>query len=203
MMFYTNWIMAITAILSSLIGFVLMFVILGKSQKYFVARQTELGKLNGHIEEIYSGLNVVKVYNGKKEANEKFDELNKKVYEANRKSQFLSGLMHPIMGFIGNFGYVAVCIVGAILTMNNVISFGVIVAFITYVRLFTNPLSQMAQAIFDTLSVTIQANEYTFKANGQNLQFKGFMVLYIEGVDNEQEEENTKIPDLVDLCKPF
>ncbi len=162
MMFYTNWIMAITAILSSLIGFVLMFVILGKSQKYFVARQTELGKLNGHIEEIYSGLNVVKVYNGKKEANEKFDELNKKVYEANRKSQFLSGLMHPIMGFIGNFGYVAVCIVGAILTMNNVISFGVIVAFITYVRLFTNPLSQMAQAM-TSLQSTAAASERVFE----------------------------------------
>ena len=162
MMFYTNWIMAITAILSSLIGFVLMFVILGKSQKYFAARQTELGKLNGHIEEIYSGLNVVKVYNGKKEANEKFDELNKKVYEANRKSQFLSGLMHPIMGFIGNFGYVAVCIVGAILTMNNVISFGVIVAFITYVRLFTNPLSQMAQAM-TSLQSTAAASERVFE----------------------------------------
>ena len=121
MMFYTNWIMAITAILASLIGFVLMFLILSKSQKYFVARQEELGALNGHIEEIYSGLNVVKVYNGMKDADEKFDKLNKKVYDANRKSQFLSGLMQPIMNFIGNFGYVAVCIVGAILTMNNII----------------------------------------------------------------------------------
>jgi ATP-binding cassette subfamily B protein len=103
MMFYTNWIMALTAIISTLIGFVFMFLILGKSQKYFVARQEELGKLNGHIEEIYSGLNVVKAYNGKKVADEKFDELNKRVYEANRKSQFLSGLMQTIMGFVGNF----------------------------------------------------------------------------------------------------
>ena len=103
MMFYTNWIMALTAILSSFIGFIFMFGILGKSQKYFVARQVELGKLNGHIEEIYSGLNVVKAYNGGKSANEKFDVLNKSVYEANRKSQFLSGLMQPIMNFIGNF----------------------------------------------------------------------------------------------------
>lgn len=162
MMFYTNWIMAITAILSSLIGFVLMFLILGKSQKYFVARQEELGNLNGHIEEIYSGLNVVKVYNGKKQSDEKFDELNKKVYEANRKSQFLSGLMQPIMNFIGNFGYVAVCIVGAILTMNDMITFGVIVAFITYVRLFTNPLSQIAQAM-TSLQSTAAASERVFE----------------------------------------
>lgn len=162
MMFYTNWIMAITAIFSSMLGFVLMFVILGKSQKYFLARQTELGKLNGHIEEIYSGLNVVKVYNGKKEANIKFDKLNKKVYEANQKSQFLSGLMHPIMGFIGNLGYVAVCIVGALLTMNEIISFGVIVAFITYVRLFTNPLNQIAQAM-TSLQSTAAASERVFE----------------------------------------
>ncbi len=162
MMFYTNWIMAITAILASLLGFILMFFILGKSQKYFVSRQEELGNLNGHIEEIYSGLNVVKVYNGRKEADRKFDEYNKKVYEANRKSQFLSGLMHPIMAFIGNFGYVAVCIVGAILTMNNIISFGVIVAFITYVRLFTNPLSQIAQAM-TSLQSTAAASERVFE----------------------------------------
>ena len=162
MMFYTNWIMAITAIFSSLIGFVFMFLILGKSQKYFVARQEELGKLNGHIEEIYSSLNVVKVYNGKNKSDEKFDEYNKKVYEANRKSQFLSGLMPPIMNFIGNFGYVAVCIVGALLTMNKVISFGVIVAFITYVRLFTSPLSQIAQSM-TSLQSTAAASERVFE----------------------------------------
>ena len=162
MMFYTNWIMALTAIFASLIGFVFMFLILGKSQKYFVARQVELGKLNGHIEEIYSGLNVVKVYNGKKSADEKFDVLNKKVYEANRKSQFLSGLMQPIMNFIGNFGYVAVCIVGALLAMNDLISFGVIVAFITYVRLFTSPLSQIAQAM-TSLQSTGAASERVFE----------------------------------------
>ena len=162
MMFYTNWIMALTAIGASLIGFIFMFGILGKSQKYFVARQVELGKLNGHIEEVYSGLNVVKAYNGGKIANEKFDVLNKNVYEANRKSQFLSGLMQPLMNFIGNFGYVAVCIVGAILTMKNMISFGVIVAFITYVRLFTSPLSQIAQAM-TSLQSTGAASERVFE----------------------------------------
>ena len=162
MMFYTNWIMALTAISASVVGFVLMFLILGRSQKYFTARQTELGKLNGHIEEIYSSLNVVKVYNGEKKANEKFDKLNQSVYEANLKSQFLSGLMQPIMHFIGNFGYVAVCIVGAILTMNNVISFGVIVAFMIYVRLFTNPLSQIAQS-FTSMQSTAAAAERVFE----------------------------------------
>ncbi len=162
MMFYTNWIMALTAIGSSVIGFIFMFLILGKSQKYFVARQEELGKLNGHIEEVYSALNIVKVYNGQKSANSKFDELNKKVYDANRKSQFLSGLMQPMMQFIGNLGYVAVCIVGALLTMNNVISFGVIVAFITYVRLFTNPLSQIAQSM-TSLQSTAAASERVFE----------------------------------------
>ena len=162
MMFYTNWIMALTAIISSSIGFVFMFAVLKKSQKYFIARQVELGNLNSHIEEIYSGLNVVKVYNGKREADEKFDELNKKVYNCNQKSQFLSGLMQPMMNFIGNFGYVAVCIAGALLTMNNLTTFGVIVAFIMYVRLFTSPLSQIAQAL-TSLQSTAAASERVFE----------------------------------------
>ena len=162
MMFITNWIMALTAIGASLFGFLGMFFILGKSQKYFVQRQEELGNLNGHIEEIYSGLNVVKAYNGEKESDEKFDEYNRKVSIANQKSQFLSGIMQPIMTFIGNFGYVAVCIVGALLTMNNIISFGVIVAFITYVRLFTNPLSQIAQSM-TSLQSTAAASERVFE----------------------------------------
>ena len=162
MMFITNWIMALTAISASLIGFFIIFIVLSKSQKYFAARQRELGKLNSHIEEVYSGLLVVKAYNGKKEADTKFDEYNEKVYNANRKSQFLSGLMQPIMAFIGNFGYVAVCIVGALLVLNNHITFGVIVAFITYVRLFTSPLTQIAQA-FTSLQSTAAASERVFE----------------------------------------
>ena len=162
MMFVTNWVMAIAAILSSLIGFSLMFAILGKSQKYFSRRQTELGDLNGYIEEIYSGHNVVKAYNGSEEAINHFSNLNEKLYESNRKSQFLSGLMQPIMGFIGNFSYVVVCIVGALLVINNQISFGVIVAFIIYVRLFTNPLTQIAQAM-TYLQSTAAASERVFE----------------------------------------
>ena len=161
MMFVTNYIMAITAIVSSLIGFVLMFIILGKSQKYFTRRQTELGNLNGYIEEIYSGLNVVKTCNAKEEVTMKFDRLNDKLYDCNRKSQFLSGLMHPIMSFIGNFSYVAVCVVGSLLVSKDIISFGVIVAFIMYVRLFTNPLSQIAQAM-TSLQTTAAASERIF-----------------------------------------
>jgi len=146
MMFITNWVMALTAVATTLIGFVLMIVILSKSQKYFTAQQEELGSINGHIEEIYSGHNVVKAYNGIESANQKFDEINDKLFESIRKSQFLSGLMHPIMAFIGNFGYVAVCVAGALLVLNGNISFGVIVAFMVYIRLFTNPLMQIAQA---------------------------------------------------------
>lgn len=162
MMFVTNSVMAITAILASLFGFVFISLVLSKSQKYFVAKQNELGALNGHIEEVYSGLNVVKTYNGEKTSNEKFDELNDKLYKANWKSEFLSGLMMPMMSFIGNFGYVAVCVVGALLALNGHISFGVIVAFIVYVRLFVSPLSQIAQAM-TSLQSTAAASERVFE----------------------------------------
>ena len=162
MMFIMNWILALTAIISSLIGFMGMLVVLSKSQKYFVQRQEELGNLNGHIEEVYSGLNVVKVYNGRELADKKFDTYNDKVCKSSYKSQFLSGLMMPMMSFIGNFGYVMVCIVGALLTMNDVITFGVIIAFISYVRLFTSPLSQIAQAM-TSLQSAAAASERVFE----------------------------------------
>lgn len=162
MMFKTDSIMALTAIGASIIGFAFMGIILGKSQKYFNARQEELGKLNSHIEEIYSGLLVVKAYNAKKLSDKKFDEYNEKVKEANRKSQFLSGMMMPLMGFIGNFGYVMVCIVGALLVMNGRISFGVIVAFIVYVRLFSQPLTSIAQAMTNMQS-SAAASERVFE----------------------------------------
>ena len=162
MMFYTNAIMAITAIIATIIGFFLMAIILSKSQKYFNAQQKQLGILNGHIEEMYSGHNVVKAYNGTNESKKKFNEYNNALYESAWKSQFLSGLMPTIMGFIGNFGYVAVCIVGALLTMNNKIDIGVIVAFMIYIRLFTNPLSQIAQAA-TSLQSAAAASERVFE----------------------------------------
>ena len=147
MMFYTNWILAITAIGSTIFGFILISFIMKRSQKYFNAVQTGLGNINGHIEEVFSGHNVIKIYNATDEMNEKFDSINEELFKANLKSQFYSGLMGPLMSFIGNFGYVVVCVVGAILTMNNVISFGVIVAFMIYIRFFTQPLTQFAQGL--------------------------------------------------------
>ena len=147
MMIITNWTMALVAVVTSLFGFVFMTFILKHSQKYFTMRQVELGNMNAHIEEIYSGITVVKAYDGKATADKKFDKLNKKIRFANQHSQFLSGLMHPIMAFTGHLGYVAVCVTGALLTMNGVISFGVIVAFMLYVRLFSSPLSRIAQAV--------------------------------------------------------
>ncbi len=162
MMFITNGIMALTAILSSLIGFAFMIFVISKSQKYFDRLQDEIGELNGHIEEMYSGHNIVRVYNGITEAEEVFDNVNDKIFDDVRKGQFLSGLMHPFMGFIGNFGYVCVCVVGALLTMNNIIDFGVIVAFMLYIRLFTQPLSQIAQSL-SSLQSCAAASERVFE----------------------------------------
>jgi ATP-binding cassette, subfamily B, multidrug efflux pump len=166
MMFYTNWIMAISAILSTIVGFALMTFIITKSQKYFVEQQKELGKLNGHIEEIYSGHTVVRVYNGEKAAKETFHDINSRLYNSAWKSQFLSGLMMPLMMFVGNFGYVVVSIVGAVLAVNDHISFGVIVAFMLYIRLFTQPLSQLAQAA-NSLQSTAAASERVFEFLGE------------------------------------
>ena len=162
MMFITNYLMALTAIASSILGFILSFILLKKSQKYFVQRQKELGDLNGHIEEIYSGHKVVKTYNGEESALEEFDRINNNLYNCNRKSQFLSGIMQPIMGFVGNFGYVAVCVVGALLVMNEKTTFGTIVAFMIYIRLFTNPLSRIAQAATNMQSIAA-ASERVFE----------------------------------------
>jgi len=181
MMFVTNYIMAITAILSSLIGFIFMFIVLSKSQKYFNQKQIEIGALDGHIEEIYTNHNIVKVYNGEYDALEKFEKYNNRVYECNKMSQFLSGLMPPIMNFIGNLGYVLVCVVGSLLVMNNNITFGVIVAFMIYIRLFTNPLSQIAQGMGTMQSVLaaservfalLEANEMTKEDNKVKLSIK-------------------------------
>lgn len=162
MMFVTNSLMAITAIISSLFGFIFMFIVLSKSQKYFNERQKELGNLNANIEEIYSNIAVVKKYNAKEETRVNFNKINDKLFNSTRKSGFLSGLMPPMMMFVGNFGYVCVCIVGALLVINNKISFGVIVAFISYVRLFTSPLSQIAQTM-SSFQQTAAASERVFE----------------------------------------
>lgn len=162
MMFYNNWILALTAIGSSLFGFALMSLIMAKSQKFFARQQQNLGEANGHVEEVFSGHNVVKAYNGGKEARQVFERINLKLYDSGWKSQFMSGLMMPLMMFVGNFGYVAVCVVGASLTASGSIGFGVVVAFILYVRLFTQPLSGFAQA-FQNLQRTAAASERVFE----------------------------------------
>ena len=162
MMFYTNWIMALTGILATMIGFSLMTFIMKHSQKYFVQQQAELGQINGHIEEMYTGHLVVKAYNGEKEAKETFHTINERLFENAWKSQFMSGIMMPLMQFIGNFGYVAVCIVGAYLVTIDSITIGTIVAFMIYIRLFTQPLTQFAQA-GTNLQAAAAASERVFE----------------------------------------
>lgn len=162
MMLATNVIMALTAVVATAIGFALMVLITGRSQKYFSRQQKSLGALSGQIEEIYSGHTVVKAYNGEKNAKETFDLLNGELKSSAARAQSMAGLMNPLMTFIGNFAYVAVCVVGALLTMNGQTGFEVIVAFMMYVRFFTQPLSQMAQAV-QTLQSAAAAGERVFE----------------------------------------
>lgn len=146
MMFYTNWVMALSGMAATILGFGFMMVIISRSQKYFVKQQRELGALNGHIEETYGGHTVVKAYSGEDAAQTAFSQMNQQLYRSAWKSQYMSGMMQPLMGFVGNLGYVVICIVGAVLAVQGSISFGTIVAFILYIRLFTQPLTQLAQA---------------------------------------------------------
>jgi len=192
MMFKTNVIMTVTAILSVLIGFALMALIIKNSQKYFLSQQRELGAMNSHIEEIYSGHSIVKVYNGEADAKKTFNEINERLYESVWKSQFLSGLMMPIMTFIGNFGYVAVCVVGAAMAMDGKISFGVIVAFMMYIRLFTQPLAQMAQAA-TSLQSTAAASKRVFDFLGENeLEDESHKTTVLENVKGDVEFKHVK-----------
>lgn len=162
MMLKTNGILTLTAVLSTVIGFAFMGIIMSRSQKYFTAQQRQLGVINGHMEEMYTGQSIIKAYNAEEQSKAVFDEMNTKMRSAGFKAQCLSGLMQPLMNFIGNFGYVAVCVVGATLAMNDKIGFGVIVAFIMYVRYFTQPLSQIAQAM-QSLQSAAAAGERVFE----------------------------------------
>ena len=180
MMFVTNWTLALVAIAASLFGFLFMSLILKKSQKYFVQHQQFLGGMNAHIEEAYSGHTVVKAYNGEKELVEEFGKINKNLYESSWKSQFMSGLMMPLMHFVGNLGYVAVCVVGAVLTMNGNIGFETIVEFMIYIRLFTRPLSDIAQSMSSLQSASA--------ASGRVFEF-----LEEEELENEEGKTATLI----------
>ena len=162
LMLILEWRLALVAMGAALLGFIVMTIIMSKSHKYFVRQQRELGALNGHIEEIYSGHNVVRVYNAEDKERDEFMTINRRFYNAAWRAQFLSGTMPPIMGFVGNLGYVAVCIVGSILALNGTITFGVVVGFTIYIRLFTNPLQQLGQ-VFTQLQSTAAASRRVFE----------------------------------------
>lgn len=191
MMLKTNFIMAITAVLSTIIGFALMSVIMKKSQKYFTNQQEYLGKINGHIEEVYSGHTVIKAFNAEDQMKHTFKSLNSSLRESAFRAQFLSGLMMPIMTFIGNLGYVAVCIVGAALAMNGNISFGVIVAFIMYVRYFTQPLGQMAQGVQSMQSAAASHRVFEF-LEAEEMEDESHKVMALANAEGKVEFKNVK-----------
>jgi ATP-binding cassette subfamily B protein len=192
MMLVTDFYMTLAAVGSTIIGFGLMMLIVSASQKYFMRQQKALGAMNGHVEEIYAGHNVVKVYNGENEAKTKFDGINGNLYENAWKSQFLSGLMMPLMGFIGNIGYVAVCVVGGVMALNGTISFGVIVAFMIYVRFFSQPLTQIAQTA-TSLQSTAAASERVFEfMEEKELDDESGKSMVLKEVKGEVEFKNVR-----------
>ena len=192
MMFITNYIMAFTAIITSLLGFFLMSFIMKHSQKHFTRQQRHLGAINGHVEEIYSGHTVVKVFNAQTQSKQEFERINRHLRDSSFKASALSGLMQPLMNFIGNLGYVAVCIVGALLAINGTITFGVVVAFMVYIRLFTNPLSQIAQA-FTSMQSTAAASERVFEYIGAaELSDESHKKTTLQNVKGDVEFRNVK-----------
>lgn len=212
MMLKTNGIMTLTAVLATVIGFAFMGIIMSRSQKYFIAQQRQLGVINGHMEEMYTGQTIIKAYNAEKQSKATFDEMNVKMRQAGFKAQCLSGLMQPLMSFIGNFGYVAVCVVGAALAMDGQIDFGVIVAFIMYVRYFTQPLSQIAQAL-QSLQSAAAAGERVFEfLEAQEMENEDNKVQRMENVEGYvdfshvkfgyEESERTIIHDFSASAKP-
>ena len=192
MMLKTDVTMTVTAVLATMIGFGLMMIIMGKSQKYFRNQQEYLGKINGHIEEVYSGHTIVKAYNAEEQMDNKFRDLNSKLKNSTFRAQFLSGLMMPIMTFIGNLGYVAVCIVGAALAMNGKISFGVIVAFIMYVRYFTQPLAQIAQGVQNLQSAAAASHRVFEFLEAKEMEDESHKSLALANAEGKVEFRNVK-----------
>ena len=192
MMYITNGIMATTTVLATIVGLVCMVVVMSRSQKYFTARQENLGILNGYIEEMYTGHDVIRILNAEGEVKDTFTSMNKAVKNANFRSQFLSGLMQPIMTFIGNFSYVAVCVVGAALIIDGQISFGVITAFLIYTRLFESPLRQISQAMTQVQSCAA-ASERVFEfLSEEEMEDESSKTEKIENVRGEVEFRNVK-----------
>ena len=192
MMLKTNVTLTITAIVATAIGFALMMLIVSRSQKFFQRQQNLLGKINGHIEETYAGHSVIKVYNAQEEINKEFKNINDELRDSAWKSQFISGLMMPLMVFIGNFGYVAVCVVGAMLAFNDKITFGVIVAFMMYIRFFTQPLAQFAQAA-TSLQSTSAACKRVFEFLGEEeMNDESHKKTSLDNVKGDVEFEHVK-----------
>ncbi|NMD37471.1 MAG: ABC transporter ATP-binding protein [Christensenellaceae bacterium] len=191
-MFATNWIMALSAIFSAFIGFSLIVLITSKSQKFFIRQQELLGEINGNIEENYSGQLIVKISNAIDSTKEEFDKLNKDLYNAAWKGQFAAGIMMPIMGFIGNLSYVVVCIIGAILVINGNIGFGTIIAFMVYIRMFTQPLAQFAQVVANMQSA-VAAGERIFEfLDEPELEDESHIKQVLTNVKGDIEFENLK-----------
>ena len=192
MMFATEWRMALAAVAATLLGFGIMAAIMAKSQGYFIARQQSLGSLNGYVEEMYSGHDVVRISRANRKIKHTFDGMNKAVYDAERKSQFLSGVMQPLMNVIGNLGYVAVCVLGAALVLNGQISFGVITAFIMYVRLFTSPLSTIAQGMTQMQTAAAAGDRVFDFLQEEELPDEEHKTAKLENVRGEVEFEHVR-----------
>lgn len=192
MMLITEWRMALAAIAATLLGFGIMAVIMSRSQKYFISRQQSLGRLNGYVEEMYSGHDVVRISRANRKIKSIFDGMNSDVYNADRKSQFLSGIMQPLMNVIGNLGYVAVCVLGAALVLNGQISFGVITAFIMYVRLFTSPLSTIAQGMTQMQTAAAGGDRVFDFLQEEELEDESHKTMTLTNVRGEVEFEHVR-----------
>ena len=191
-MFVTQWIMAFTVIVATLIGFSIMIIFLIKSQKYFNIQQKNIGDIDAHIEEVYSGHNVVKLFNAEKDKGEEFVRINKKLYTAGWKSQFLSGAMMPIMNFVGNFAFVAVCVVGAVLVSTNQIDIGLIATFMIFARMFSNPLSQIAQSLTSLQSTSAASNRVFDFLEESELEDESGKTLVLDKVKGNVEFDHVK-----------
>ena len=192
MMFATEWRLALCVLGVTFIGMFLLMMIVGRSQKYFVAKQQSLGELNGYVEEMYTGHEVVRISRAGKKINKKFDKLNATVYETNWKSQFFSGVMQPLMNVIGNIGYVAVCVVGSALALNGKIEFGIIISFILYVRLFTSPLTQIAQGMTNLQTASASARRIFDFLESEELSDESEKTAVLDGAKGNVEFKNVR-----------
>lgn len=194
MMFYVNWILALVTIATSILGFAFMFIVMGISQKYFNRRQKNLGQMNGHIEEIYTNHNVVKSYNGEEEAMKKFTVINNNLFKNNFKSQFLSGMTHPVMNFVGNLSYVLIFIVGVALIINGstAVGFGTIISFTMYSRLFSQPLNTIAQSISSIQQASAASKRVFEMLDEKELEDESNKTKVLTDVKGDVEFKNVK-----------